>query len=258
MRYVEWSGSTVVSLSDVAISAAAAKTAAESVDGKLTTGRAAKIDNLDATITSRLADADYTAPDNAGIAAIQSKTDNLPADPASASATATAISVSQTAITTAVGTVGTAVAGVQTTADAIQAKTDNLPADPASDSATDAAITSAETAITSAVSGVQTAVNAVKAKTDNLPSQPAAVGSAMTLTSGERNSVATALLDLTNGVETGITVRQALRFTGASAAGKISGANTSTVTVLGLDGATTRLVVTTDANGNRSAITYSG
>ncbi|GEM_PF-4109216 len=41
---------------------------------------------LDVAMSSRLASASYTAPDNAGIAAIQAKTDNLPSDPADESA----------------------------------------------------------------------------------------------------------------------------------------------------------------------------
>lgn len=40
---------------------------------------------LDETISSRLADADYTAPSNSSIAAIKSKTDNLPGSPAAVS-----------------------------------------------------------------------------------------------------------------------------------------------------------------------------
>lgn len=41
-----------------------------------------RIANLDATVSSRLASAGYTAPDNASITAIKAKTDNLPSDPA--------------------------------------------------------------------------------------------------------------------------------------------------------------------------------
>jgi hypothetical protein len=44
-----------------------------------------KLANLDASISSRLAAADYTAPANSAIAAIQAKTNNLPASPASVS-----------------------------------------------------------------------------------------------------------------------------------------------------------------------------
>jgi len=47
------------------------------LDTTWTDARAAKLDNLDAAITTRLAAADYTAPDNAGIAAIQAQTDQL-------------------------------------------------------------------------------------------------------------------------------------------------------------------------------------
>lgn len=65
---------------------------------------------------------------------------------------------------------------------------------------------------------LDTEIAAIKAKTDNLPASPAAVGSAMALTSGERNSVADALLDrdMSTGTDSGSTtvrtVRQALRF----------------------------------------------
>ncbi len=46
-------------------------------------------------------------------------------------------------------------------------------------------------------------VGAIKAKTDNLPASPAAVGSAMTLTSGERTSIAAAIWNaLTSGLTT--------------------------------------------------------
>jgi len=58
-------------------------------------------------------------------------------------------------------------------------------------------------------------INAIKTKTDLLPGSPAAVGSAMTLTSGERDSVADALLDrnMATGTDSGgRTVRNALRF----------------------------------------------
>jgi hypothetical protein len=41
-----------------------------------------KLANLDATVSSRLAAASYTAPANSDITAIKSKTDNLPSDPA--------------------------------------------------------------------------------------------------------------------------------------------------------------------------------
>lgn len=48
-----------------------------------TNARGDKLDDLDAAVSTRLATSGYTAPDNADVAAIKAKTDNLPADPAS-------------------------------------------------------------------------------------------------------------------------------------------------------------------------------
>jgi hypothetical protein len=64
------------------------------------------------------------------------------------------------------------------------------------------------------------------------------------------------LLD-TEIVETGLTLRQALRLVTAATAGKISGGGTSTVTIRNAvaDGVD-RLVATVDSSGNRTAITY--
>lgn len=99
-------------------------------------------------------------------------------------------------------------------------------------------------------------VAAIKAKTDNLPASPAAVGSAMTLTAGERDSIADAHLDRANGIETGLTPRQAHRLEAAAAAGKISGAATTTVTIRNAVADTKdRLIATVDSSGNRSAVT---
>jgi hypothetical protein len=64
---------------------------------------------------------------------------------------------------------------------------------------------------------IDTQVAAVKAKTDLIPATPAATGDAMTLTTGERNSVADAMLnrDMSAGTDSGSptvrTPRQALR-----------------------------------------------
>jgi hypothetical protein len=64
------------------------------------------------------------------------------------------------------------------------------------------------------------------------------------------------LLD-TEIVETGLTLRQALRLVTAATAGKISGGGTATVTIRNAvaDGVD-RLVATVDSSGNRTAITY--
>jgi len=49
----------------------------DELETRLTSVRAGLLDNLDAAVSSRLATAGYTAPDNAGIAAVQAQTDQL-------------------------------------------------------------------------------------------------------------------------------------------------------------------------------------
>jgi hypothetical protein len=95
---------------------------------------------------------------------------------------------------------------------------------------------------------------AIKAKTDNLPSAPAAVGSAMTLTTGERDAVAAALLDLTNGIETGYTLRQAMRIATAVLGGKVSG-GPDTPTFRNIGDTADRVLAVADKDGNRTSVT---
>lgn len=66
-----------------------------------------------------------------------------------------------------------------------------------------------------------------------------------------------ALLDLSNGVETGFTLRQALRLMLSALCGQLSGAATTTVTIRDVNNTTNRIVATVDSNGNRSAVTLS-
>lgn len=104
---------------------------------------------------------------------------------------------------------------------------------------------------------LDTEIAAIQAKTDLIPASPAAVGSAMTLTSGERDAIAAALLDLAAGIETGVTPRQAIRAIAAICAGIVSGAGTGTEVFKAVGaaaGGTTRATVTVDASGNRSAV----
>jgi hypothetical protein len=95
---------------------------------------------------------------------------------------------------------------------------------------------------------------AIKAKTDLIPSAPAAVGSAMTLTTGERDAVAAALLDLTNGIETGYTLRQAMRIAAAVLGGKVSG-GPDTPIFRNLGDTQNRVAAVADKDGNRTAVT---
>jgi hypothetical protein len=112
-----------------------------------TAGRATKLDQLDATVSSRLPTTGYLAPDNATIAltsvaaaAIKVKTDALPPDPADASDVAAAFAAG-----------ATATAAVKSDTSAIKAQTDLIPGAPSS----------------------ETTLAAVKAKTDTLPASPA-------------------------------------------------------------------------------------
>jgi len=78
----------------------------------------------------------------------------------------------------------------------------------------------------------------------------------LSVTSADQDTIATALLDLANGVESGKTLRQTLRIMAAIIGGKISGAGTGTETFRGLDDSADRAVVTVDQNGNRTAVSY--
>jgi hypothetical protein len=79
---------------------------------------------------------------------------------------------------------------------------------------------------------------------------------AITLPSAEREAIATALLDLADAVD-GKTPRQALAIIAAVLAGKVSGAGSGVETFRSLDDAANRVVVTADAVGNRTNVTYS-
>lgn len=56
-------------------------------------------------------------------------------------------------------------------------------------------------------------------------------------------------------IETGINARQAVALSLAALAGKVSGADGTTVTIKGADNSTTRIEATVDADGNRTAMT---
>jgi hypothetical protein len=75
------------------------------------------------------------------------------------------------------------------------------------------------------------------------------------LSTATQQAIASALLDLANGVETGITVRQGLRVVLSALAGKLSGAATTTVRVRDTSDSKDRIVATVDADGNRTAVT---
>lgn len=69
------------------------------------------------------------------------------------------------------------------------------------------------------------------------------------------NALADALLDRASGIETSYTLRQALRLMLAAAAGKLSGAATTSVVIRNAGDTKDRITATVDADGNRSAVT---
>lgn len=112
-------------VSSVSADIASVKSDSSGLRTDYTTGRAANLDNLDTTVSSRLASASYVSPSNSDIAAIKAKTDNLPSDPAS-----------DTAVNTRLAS-ASYVAPANADIAAIKGKTDNLPLDPASQSSLD-------------------------------------------------------------------------------------------------------------------------
>jgi hypothetical protein len=67
--------------------------------------------------------------------------------------------------------------------------------------------------------------------------------------------VPAATLDSANGVETGITLRQALRGILAALAGKLAGAGTTEVAIRNAIDTKARITATVDASGNRTDVT---
>lgn len=68
--------------------------------------------------------------------------------------------------------------------------------------------------------------------------------------------IAAAILDLANAIETGLTLRNAMRLAAASAAGALTGAGTGTETLKSaVSGSKNRIVGTIDEDGNRTVVT---
>lgn len=84
---------------------------------------------------------------------------------------------------------------------------------------------------------------------------PALIAALNNLSAAEVNAEVLDVL-ATDTLIDGKTFQAAVRYIAAALAGKVSGAKTGTETVLGLDGATTRIVYTVDSSGNRTAVSY--
>jgi hypothetical protein len=197
---------------------------------RLTAGRATNLDNVDATVSSRMAT--FTLPANFGALGIgltghilnvdtinDARLAHLDADVSSRSTYAGA---DTSGTTTLLSRLTATRAG----------NLDNLDA-----------------TISSLGSPMQAGTVTLAATQPNYA--PAKAGDAMTLAAGERTAVATALLDLANGVETNVTLRQALRVLAADVGGKRSNVGTlnEQYDALGNPG-TPRLVANLDGSGN--------
>lgn len=131
---------------------------------------------------------------------------------------------------------------------AIKTKTDGLPSDPADASDIAASFSTVNATLSTIAGYIDTEVAAIKAKTDNLPASPAATSDIPTA-----NANADALLDRANGIETGYTLRQAMRIMSAVLGGKSSGHPGSPV-YRNLPDSADRVSATV-SSGNRSAVT---
>jgi hypothetical protein len=124
------------------------------------------------------------------VAAIKAKTDLIPATPLDAAGVRTAI--------------GLASANLDTQLAEIEGETDGIAAIPTTPVTTAHFDTVVGTPVVSLaadlaeLAGETDTLAAIKAKTDLIPASPAAVGSAMTLTAGERSAIALALMVLTS------------------------------------------------------------
>ncbi len=206
----------------------------------------ARLANLDALVSSRMAT--YTQPTGflaATFPGTLASTTNITAG------TITTVG----SVTTVNSLSATALAGFFTT-DSTKVYADAVAGSVVKETASGAGgggLTQADVrqAVGLATANLDTQLSGIDGKTTNLPPSPAAVGSAMTLTSGERDSIAAALLDLADGVETGYTLKQALRLIAATVAGQRSNCGTTSeqYDALGAPG-TARVVGNLDSSGD--------
>lgn len=114
--------------------------------------------------------------------------------------------------------------------------------------------------LTSDVNSVLTAVGDVPTNAELATALAAADDAILTaiglLSIPTADANADALLDRANAIETGYTVRQAIKLMAASMAGKVSGAETNAPVFRSLDDSANRITATTTAEGNRTAVTH--
>lgn len=242
------------------------------------------LSRIDAAITSRLASASYTAPDNATIASIQADTDNIqtrlpaalisgrmdsnaqvvadktgysltqafPANFASMAITAGGI-VDADVETWRGSVVNALISGrVDANAQVVGDKTGyslsvTFPANFAALAITAGGLVDITQAAADKAWG--TATRVLTAGTNIALAKGVGV-------TGFNDIAASDVWDLASAIETGLTPRQAMRLVAAALAGKLSGAAGTTVTIRNASAdSKDRIVATVDSDGNRTAIT---
>ncbi len=114
------------------------------------------------------------------------------------------------------------------------------------------------TYLNSSVAAVKNDTALINAKTTNLPSDPADASDIAALFGAipTASQNAAGLLDLASAIETGLTMRGAMRLIVAANAGKVSGAETTSVIIRNaVADSKARITATVDSNGNRTVVT---
>ncbi|MGE0450590.1 MAG: hypothetical protein AB7Q29_13540 [Vicinamibacterales bacterium] len=150
-------------------------------------------------------------------------------------------------------------AGVTTLLERLTAlRASNLDALDASVSGAVSNASAAATAASASATFAEAAAVAAVAVEERLPDAPAAVGSAMTLTSGERAAVADAYLDRSDAVETGVTPRKLWQRLAAFVGGAQSKSAGRRVFKAMGNTSQTRIDGAEDDDGNRSDVSFDG
>lgn len=202
---------------------------------------------IDAAISTRLASASYTAPDNASITLILEDTGTTIPGTISTLQTSVNDVPTNAELTTALSGLATA-AALSTTdgkVDAIKAKTDNLPSDPADASVIAGRFDTVDASLTAIAGYVDTEVAAIKAKTDLIPASPAAVSDIPTAAQNATAVLTTAMTESYAADGAAPTLAQAIfmcqqRLTEFAIVG-------TTITIKRLDGSTAAATLTLDS-----------
>jgi hypothetical protein len=222
------------------------------------------VDNINATISSRATQTSVDTVDTV-VDAIKAKTDNLPSDPADESSI-------QGTLATIAGYIDTEMAAVKTVTDKLD---DTLEDDGGTYRFTTNALEQAPAggggltqqdvrdAMKLAPTAGSPAAGSVDAHLDNIEADTGTDGvvvatgskTGYALSTAGNQAVADEALDRSNAIETGLTLRGALRLIAAACAGKASGlATTTAVYRNAVADSKARLTATVDADGNRTAV----